>query len=58
LFYDMHFHSCIAALRHAVQLYRHNPDVWKKLQRAGMARDFSWQNSAQEYLKLYRALVA
>ena len=58
LFYDMHFHSCIAALRHAVQLYRLSPDVWKKLQRAGMARDFSWQNSAQEYLKLYRALVA
>ena len=58
LFYDMHFHTCIAALRHAVQVYRHNPGAWKKLQGAGMARDFSWHNSAQEYLKLYRSLVA
>ncbi len=58
LFYDMHFHTVIAALRHAVHLYRHDPNVWRQIQLAGMAKDFSWQNSAQEYLKLYRSLDA
>lgn len=56
LFYDMHFHSAIAALRHAIHLYRHEPKVWRQLQAAGMAKDFSWQKSAQEYLQLYRSL--
>ncbi|TXF10677.1 glycogen synthase GlgA [Pelomicrobium methylotrophicum] len=35
----------------------HDPPTWRRLQRAGMARDFSWKHSAREYLKLYRSLV-
>jgi starch synthase len=31
---------------------------WSKIQAAGMARDFSWDASAREYLKLYRSLIA
>lgn len=30
---------------------------WHTLQLTGMGRDFSWQNSAQEYLKLYKAAL-
>ena len=56
LFYDMHYHTCIAALRHAIHLYRHQPQLWRQLQSTGMAQDFSWKSSAQEYLTLYRAL--
>ena len=58
LFYDMNFQTCLAAVRHAVHLYRHEPRRWRQLQCAGMAKDFSWENSAQEYLKLYRSLMA
>jgi len=58
LFYSMDFHACIAALRHAVHLYRPEPAIWRQLQEAGMAKDFSWEKSALEYLKLYRSLVA
>ena len=29
-------------------------DEWHKLQQRGMTMDFSWDKSAQEYLKLYR----
>jgi glycogen synthase len=31
--------------------------LWKKLQRAGMTRDFSWQASAQRYAALYQSLL-
>ena len=55
LFYDMHYPTVLAALRHAIQLFRKEPIIWRKLQSAGMARDFSWQKSAQEYLKLYQS---
>jgi starch synthase len=35
-----------------------NPSNWKKLQLAGMRQDFSWDQSAREYVKLYeRALT-
>ncbi len=56
LFYDMHYPTVIAALRHAVHLFRAEPKTWRKLQSAGMAQDFSWQKSAQEYLQLYLSL--
>lgn len=32
-------------------------DVWSAIQQRGMTRDFSWQNSAKQYLDLYRKFV-
>jgi len=32
-------------------------DQWRDLQRRGMAQDFSWDKSAQEYINLYRDLL-
>ena len=32
----------------------HNKDVWKKIQRNGMTKDYSWKFSAIEYIKLYK----
>ena len=55
LFREMTHHACTDALRRAVKLYRDVP-AWQQLQTAGMQRDFSWKNSALEYLKLYRSL--
>ena len=34
-----------------------DPVRWKKMQQAGMAKDFSWESSAREYLKLYFSLI-
>jgi glycogen synthase len=31
--------------------------VWRQLQKNGMARDFSWEASARQYLALYRDLA-
>jgi len=42
------------ALARACHLYI-DKTSWKSVQLTGMGRDFSWENSAQEYLKLYNA---
>jgi glycogen synthase len=31
-----------------------NPQRWNAMRRNGMARDFSWDVSAREYVKVYR----
>jgi len=33
------------------------PTTWRKIMRAGMAKDFSWEASAKKYLQLYRSLA-
>ncbi len=32
--------------------------IWRKLQRNGMARDFSWSRAAQEYAAIYARLIS
>ena len=44
--------ALLGSLRQALKVYK-NRRVWRKLQRNGMARDFSWQASAAEYASLY-----
>ena len=44
-------------LRRALQVYP-DRDRWIKLQKAGMAQDFSWSNSAKKYLDLYKKLMS
>jgi starch synthase len=44
------------ALDTALDLYA-QPAHWTRLMRNGMARDFSWQHQAAEYLALYRRLL-
>jgi starch synthase len=34
------------------------PNIWKKLQVAGMRQNFSWDRSAREYVKLYENALA
>ena len=43
-------------LARASRLYQ-DKAKWKSFQLTGMGLDFSWQNSAQEYLKLYSAAI-
>ncbi|WAR46377.1 glycogen synthase GlgA [Methylomonas rapida] len=33
-----------------------NPKLWQELQRNAMRKDFSWENSANQYLALYREI--
>jgi starch synthase len=44
------------ALRQAIDLYQNRED-WIALQERGMAQDFSWERSAEQYLNLYKQLT-
>jgi starch synthase len=46
------------ALRRAVNLFNSDKKRWKCLQKRGMCIDFSWNKPAEQYLALYRHLVA
>ena len=49
--------ALLEAVRNAVAASR-NRHAWRAIQRNGMARDFSWDKSAQQYLELYGELAA
>jgi starch synthase len=56
VFVDTKVKSFNDTLRRALQLYPYR-SRWMNLQKAGMAQDFSWPNSARNYLNLYKRLV-
>ena len=41
----------------ALDVYKHQPDVWRNLQKQAMECDFSWDTACQSYLDLYHSLV-
>lgn len=43
------------AIKRGLILYADKP-AWKKLQRSAMGKDFSWRNSATQYLALYEQI--
>ena len=44
-------------LREAVDLYYNNKKAWRGLQREGMTADFSWTNSARQYIDIYQRIL-
>jgi starch synthase len=48
--------SLSAAIRVALKEYP-DRERWESMQMAGMAKDFSWTNSAKQYFALYQSLV-
>lgn len=54
-------HPVAGALQEAIKrawLMYSQPNLWQRLQRAGMIRDFSWRKSAAEYCWLYQQALA
>lgn len=41
----------------ALNTYYNKPKKWRRLQKNCMQKDFSWNKSAKEYLKLYKKLI-
>lgn len=41
----------------AVDVFRNSPSEWKKLMIRGMGKDFSWNRSAKEYIRLYEKAI-
>jgi starch synthase len=48
--------ALLETVERAVALYR-DPKAWRRLQRAGMAKDFGWDAAARKYAALYAALA-
>jgi starch synthase len=48
--------SLVNAVRRAVEVFE-QPRKWRKIVAAGMALDFSWNKSAEQYLALYREIT-
>lgn len=56
-FTNYNAHEMLDTIKRAMGFYR-KKDVWKAIVRSGMMQDFSWSNSAKEYLNLYEKLMA
>ena len=55
LFQDPYPSTFAGVLKRAIRLY-HQPVTWAKIQKNGMRTDFSWEKSAQAYIKVYKEL--
>jgi len=44
--------ALLAAVRRALAAYGNRP-LWRRIQKAGMRQDFSWDASAQQYVEVY-----
>ncbi len=44
--------ALLEAIKRSLVIFANKP-LWQQLQRNAMSKDFSWQNSANQYLKLY-----
>lgn len=47
--------ALMETIKRALVLHANKP-LWQKLQRNAMGKDFSWENSANQYLALYREI--
>jgi starch synthase len=47
--------ALMAATREALEVFRH-PEQWHRLMQTCMAKDFSWPNSAKQYVEVYQEL--
>jgi starch synthase len=56
VFVDTKIKSFNDAVRRALNLYPYH-SRWLNLQKAGMAMEFSWHNSARKYFELYKKLA-
>jgi len=55
-FNDYTSYALFTTVQRAVNAYHHK-NAWKKIQLNGMNRDYSWKNSAKEYISLYEKAV-
>lgn len=57
MFYGANQAEFLACLLRALLAYN-DPGVWSRVQDNGMARNFSWESSAKQYLAIYDSLIS
>ena len=53
-FANVNAQDMLWVLREAIELYYTSKTAWRSIQKAGMTADFSWTNSAKQYLDIYQ----
>lgn len=53
VFYESDFNAIDFALGRALDLYENEPDIFKQLAKQGMACDYSWSRSGEQYVGVY-----
>ena len=48
----------LASLKRCLNLYNHNPEGFRALQRRDMEQDFSWDVPAERYMELFRNMLS
>ncbi len=56
-FSNINANDMVWVLREAVELYHNDKKAWRGLQKAGMTADFSWTNSARQYIEIYQRIL-
>lgn len=56
-FFNYNAHDFLHTVQRALVYYRNEPDIWQMLIERGMASDFSWHRSADDYITLYQHLL-
>ncbi len=56
VFHQQSAQDFLDTVQRAITTFR-NKKTWRRLQRNGMCRDFTWRRSANDYLALYQRLV-
>ena len=57
LFSDFTADDMIGSLRECVTLYWERPDIWKEMIMRNMRTDFGWENTAKNYVDLYKKAI-
>ncbi|ANX02077.1 glycogen synthase GlgA [Thermoclostridium stercorarium] len=50
-------YAFLGALQRAVEVYRNKPGLWLAMVKRGLKTDFSWENSAKQYLNIYNSAL-
>ena len=56
-FYEYSGTALVLSVIRAINDFKNKP-VWRKIQKNGMNKDYSWKHSAEEYLKLYNLALS
>ena len=56
-FANYNAHEMLDTIRYARDVYYNKKREWNKIIDRGMAKDFSWNNSAGKYEELYRRML-
>jgi starch synthase len=57
-FFNYNAHDMLHTIERATEYFHNQRSIWQNLQDRGMHGDYSWNRSAQEYLKLYESLFS